>query len=88
MDHADPQIKGVSGAADGHLLPIDEDLASIRIVDAGEHVHQRSFSTAVFTQERQDLPLINIEVHVLVGNDSAEFLRNIPQLDCSGFGIQ
>ena len=51
VDHTDAQIKGVFGRTDLHRFPIHQDLACIRIVDAGQHVHQGCFAAAVLTQQ-------------------------------------
>ena len=77
MDHADLQVKGILRGGDGDLLPVHEDLTFIRIVDAGEDVHQRGLAAAVFAQKGQDLAGIELQRYVIVGDDVAEALRNM-----------
>ena len=39
VDHADAQVKGVLGGADGDGLPPDGDVPLVGVVDPGQHVH-------------------------------------------------
>src|SRR6266540_637460 len=50
MHHPDPERDGISGTPDlGGLAP-DQDLATVLLVEAIEHVHQRALARAVFSQ--------------------------------------
>ena len=51
MDHTDTEVESILGGSNGHRLIMDVDLSLVREVDAGEHVHQRCFTTAVFAQQ-------------------------------------
>ena len=82
VDHADVQIKRVLRGADLHFLPIDEDLALVRIVDAGEHVHKRGLAAAVFAQQGQDLTLMQLQTDRFVRHDLSEALGDVSQFDC------
>ena len=82
VDHADVQIKRVLRGADLHFLPIHEDLAFVRIVDAGEHVHKRGLAAAVFTQQGQDLTLMQLQTDRFVCHDLSEALGDVSQFDC------
>ena len=74
MDHADAQPLGVLRRGDDGRLPVHQDLPLVRGVDAGEHVHQRGLARPVLSQEGQDLPLFQGQIHILVGHDAAEGL--------------
>ena len=52
VDHTDAKVKGVLGRGNGHGLVVNVDLPLVGEVNTGEHIHQRSFSAAVFTQQR------------------------------------
>ena len=77
MDHADAVPKGILGRGDGHGLPVNVDLPFVRKINAGEHVHQCGFAAAVFPQQRQDLALMQLQVHGIVGHDLSEALGNV-----------
>ena len=76
MNHADFQVKGVLRGADDHFLPALKDLALIREVDAGDHVHQGGLAAAVLTENGQDLTLVHIQVNIVVGHNAAKPLGN------------
>ena len=67
MDHADAVVKGVLGGADDNFLSVDLDLALIREIDAGEHIHKRRLAAAVFAEQREDLSAVNIQPYLIVG---------------------
>ena len=72
VDHADAQILRVHRGADAHRLPGHEDLAVVRMIDAGDHIHQGSFAAAVFAQQRQDLAVLYVQLDAVVGHHAAE----------------
>ena len=57
MDHADPQLHGVTRGVDDHLMPADGDAARVGMVNPRQHVHKRGFSRSVFPQQGQDFPV-------------------------------
>ena len=74
VDHADAAREGVFGGADGDGLAVDQNLALVGEVDAGEHVHQRGFSAAVLTQQGENFPPVQLQVDAVVGHHLAEAL--------------
>lgn len=72
MDHAYFVVKRVLGGADDHLFTVDENLTVIRIVNSGDHVHQRCFSGAVFAENGEYLAAVDGQTYILVGNDASE----------------
>ena len=81
VDHADAQVEGVLGGADGDGVSVHRDLALVREIDAREHVHQRGLAAAVLSQQGEDLPLADVQVHPVVGHNGAEGLGDAPHLD-------
>ena len=51
MNHADPVIKGVARGVDQRTFAVDENFAFIRMVNPGDHVHERCFPAAVFAED-------------------------------------
>ena len=82
VDHADLIGKGILGGSNHNLLAIDEDLSFIGEIDAGDHIHKGGLATAVFAQNRENLPVIGGQANILIGYHlSAKGLGDIFQLD-------
>ena len=81
VDHADAGADRVAGAAELDRLAVDEDLALVRPVEAGEDVHQGGLAGAVLAEQAEDLAGPDLQVHVGIGNDAAEPLGDAPELD-------
>lgn len=82
VNHADAQLKRVPGRTDADLPPVDLDFTAVRIVNAGEHVHQRGFSAAVLAQQGQDFAPAHLQMRVMVcDNPAAERLGNPAHAD-------
>ena len=62
MHHADAGADGVAGAVEAGRLAVDEDLALVRPVEAGEHVHQRRLAGAVLAQEAENLARADVRL--------------------------
>ncbi len=77
MDHADAIVECVLGGSDGHRLAVNVDLSLIGEVDAGKHIHQRGLAAAVFAQQRQDLTLVQFQIHGVVGHDLSKALCHV-----------
>ena len=82
VDHSDPVGKCVARGADVNPLSVDEDRTPVRIVNAGDHIHQRRLAAAVLSENGEDLAPFHPEGYVLVGDHAAEGLRYAPQLYC------
>ena len=83
VDHANAVGKGVFRRGDGHGLAVDVDLTLVGEVDTGEHIHQRRLAAAVFTEQRQDLALVQLQVDGMICHNLTKPLRNILHLDCA-----
>ena len=81
VDHADPQVIGVLGGGDRDRPVVDVDLARVRVIDPGEHVHQGGLAAAVLPQQGQDLALVELQVDVVVGHHGAEALGDVLHSD-------
>jgi hypothetical protein len=57
VHHADAVRDGVSRGIELHSAAIHMDAAGLRLVKAGQHVHQAAFAGAVLPQQRMDLAL-------------------------------
>ena len=88
VDHADAVGEGVLRGADQGLFSVNKDLSLVREIDAGKHIHEGGLAAAVFAQQGQDLPLVNVQPHPVVGQGGAEALGNIPHLNCRLFLFQ
>ena len=79
--HTDSHIDGLLRAVDDHLFSIDGDGSGCGLVQTVENIHQRTFSCAVFSQDRMDLSLVDSQMNVVVGGKVAEFLDNVRHLN-------
>ncbi len=82
VDHSDSQGIGVLRRTDDNFPSIYKNLTLVREIDAGEHIHQRGFSAAVFAEQRQNFTLFQRKRNVFIGGDFAEVLAYSPQLNC------
>ena len=85
VNHADAQVKCIFGRTDHDLAVAFKNLARIRKIDSGNHVHKRSLSAAVFTQNRQDLSLIHIQINIFVGHNASKSLGNAAHAESNLF---
>ena len=89
VDHADTERVSVLGRGYVDLLAVDEYLAGVLMIYAGQHIHQSGLAGAVLTQQSEYLALFDIKRYVLVGDDlGTEGLGDVPQAYGSGFVLQ
>ena len=81
VDHADPQGLGLLGRPDGDRHSVHQDLSAVRLVDAGQHIHQCCLARAVFSKQSQDLPLSQGEIYIFIGHHTAEGLGDAPHFN-------
>gem|GEM_PF-4050699 len=62
------------GGADFHPFPFNPNLAGVRAIDAVEDVHEGDFSCAVFAQKGVNFAGLDIEVHLVVSQNSGKDL--------------
>ena len=62
-------------------LPLQADLALVRVVEAVEDVHESRLAGAVLAEQGVNLALGQLEIDVIVGNDPREPLRDPQKLE-------
>jgi hypothetical protein len=65
-------------------LAVHQDLSGVGRVEAVKDAHQRRLAGAVLAKERVHLPAAQVEVDVVVGEDSGELLRDPAKLEDRG----
>ena len=81
VDHTDAVSDGVPRGAQVDGPAVDDDLALVGPVEAGEDVHQGALAGPVFPQQGQHLAGVDIQVHVVVGQDAGKPFGDPPHLD-------
>src|SRR5918998_3228462 len=81
VDHPDAAAYRVLGVVDGHLFPVDEDLARVRLVEAVEDLHQGGLPRAVLAQQPEYLAAPEHDGDVVVGLHWAEGLGHAAHLE-------
>ena len=81
LQHADAFLDGIFRTAETRGHTVDQDVAAVRRLIAGEDFHQRRFARAVFAQNARDAPRGKQHADVVVGVHGTETLVNVAQLD-------
>ena len=76
VHHRDPRLERVARRVEVHLAAVDEDLALVRPVEAGEDVRERALAGAVLAEQRVHLAGGGLEVDAVVRDDAREALRD------------
>src|SRR5581483_3724134 len=84
VDDLDPELRGLLRAVHGHRLAVEEELALVHRVDAGDALDERRLAGAVVADEGHHLALAHLEIDVGQGLDGAEGLRHSAQLEEGG----
>ena len=71
-----PASMAACGVREGHRLAVDQDLAFVRAVDAGQDLDEGRFAGAVLADQRGDLARIEGDADVVECLDAREDLRN------------
>ena len=69
IDHAESRLQRLLGCFEVDLLAIQNDLALIRRVYAGQHLNEGGFSRAVLSYEAHNLSFIQLQMHLVQGPD-------------------
>ena len=72
MDHADPGRDRIARRVERDRATVEQDLAAVRTVQAGEDVHERALARAVLAQHGMDLADAQVEGDPVVGEDARE----------------
>ncbi len=78
VNHADAEVNGVQGRVEGHLLPVNVDLAFVGLEQPEQDLHQGGLAGAVLTQDGVDLTGSDLKVDVVIGDDPGESLGDSP----------
>ena len=81
VDHADPQCVCIVRVLDLHHLAVFFDDALLRLVQAEQHAHQRTFAGAIFAQQSVYLAFAQLQGDIIVCLDPREFLGDVEHLD-------
>ena len=78
-----PMPARIASPGPGEVLHdvVEQDLALVGVVEAVEHVHQRRLAGAVLAEQAVDLARLDHEVDVVVGDESAEALRDAAEFE-------
>ena len=89
IDDRDAVLPGRERTGDGDGLPVDQDLAArIRLVGAGQDLHQRRFAGAVLAHERMDFAGMDLERDVRERPHAGERLGDVAHLEDRSGGVQ
>ena len=72
MNHADAQLVRCFGRINHSLIAIHPNFAVVRLINARQHVHQRGFAAAVFSQQRMNFAPFQPQIHIVVCNYPAK----------------
>ena len=72
----DAGLDDVTGLLVLDLLAVEEDLAAVHMVHAGEHIEDGGLAGAVGADDADDLALVDVKFHVFHGHQAAEGLGN------------
>ena len=81
LQHADAIGDGRRRAGIVDSAIIDQDLASVRRLEAGENLHQGRFSGAILAQNPDNPPMAELDVDVVIRVDGAKTLVDVPQFN-------
>ncbi len=81
MDHGDAGRMGVAGRSETGLSPVQHETAGIFRMHAGDDLHQRAFSRAVFADETMDLAGEQRKIDPTKRFDTAEGFGDLEQFE-------
>ena len=70
MDHADAGPDRVSRGIQMHLIPLDDDPAFIRLLNAEKHLHQCRLAGPVLAADGVDFTLSRGKIYFIIGDDT------------------
>ena len=84
VDHPDPGLDRLARIREGPRRSVDEDLARVRPVQAGQDVHQGPLAGAVLTEQAEDLAAVGRDRDRVVGQHAGKLLRDVLELEAHG----
>src|SRR5580692_10477122 len=76
VDNDDPGIQGVSGVMGSESLAPQLDRSLIRLMDAGQDLHERRFAGAVLADDAEHFALIERQRHLMENGNAEKRLRD------------
>ncbi|MNU89434.1 hypothetical protein D3C71_792720 [compost metagenome] len=76
-DHADAELAGLAWRAHGNRLALPDNITFGWCENAEQHLDERGFARAVFTQKRMNFARRNIEIDAVAGSEIAEQLGQL-----------
>ena len=80
-DDADPEPAGMEGIGDDDRFAAQHQRAAVRLVDAGQHLHDGRLAGAVLPHHGVDLAAADAEGDVVDGGDASESLDHVIEPD-------
>ncbi len=80
-DDADALLPGLSWIANDHRLSTQHKRPAVRLIDAGQHLHDGRLAGAVLSNDSMNLGRSDTERHVVNGGDAAETLGHMVEPD-------
>ena len=77
VDGGDAILLGDDGVAHDHLLALENDLAAVRLMHAGQRLDERGLARAVLADEGVYLSGAQVELHAVQSLDAREYLGDI-----------
>src|SRR5512133_2973362 len=81
VDHADAMLDSLVGRGDPHRLTAHHHLPRVLVVQAVKNVHQRRLAGPGLPQQPKHLPRVELQAHVLVGDDAWEAFSYVASLE-------
>ena len=78
VNHAYTIAERILRGTDHRLFASDKRLPFIGEINSRYHIHKSGFPASVFAENRQNLAVVNGEIHVFIRNRRAEAFRNAP----------
>ena len=79
VNHADSGVHGIAGAFEVNGFIVDQNLATIALVQTVEHVHEGRFAGTVFAKKANNLTGLDNQVDVVVSNEVAKAFGDAPE---------
>jgi hypothetical protein len=80
IDRGDPGVERLARGAERHRCAVEEHLAAVRPVDAGQHLDQRGLAGAVVPEHTRDLAGADGRADPVEGDHRPEVLAHVAQL--------
>ena len=71
----------------GDVVAVDQDLARVRLLEAGDHPQRRRLAAAARAEQGEELPFRDVEVDGVDRSEIPEPLRDRPQGDAPGLAL-